>query len=78
MKKIAVFMLSLVIAGSFCACGRKNKPTPSTVMPSTDMTILPDTMPTMGTNIPDPSVDTQMPIYTEGTDMTRDSAGLMD
>lgn len=73
MKKMCIFMLTLIMAVSLCACGRKNNPTPSTVMPSTDMTILPDTMPTMGTNIPDPSVDTQMPIYTEGTDTTVDT-----
>ena len=76
MKKIGVFMLTLAIAGSLCACGRKNN-----TMPSTDMSILPDTMPTMGTNIPDPSVDTQMPIYTDGTDTTdttHDSLGIMD
>jgi hypothetical protein len=31
---------------------------------------MPDILPTMDTNIPDPDVDTQMPIYTEGTDST--------
>ena len=81
MKKISIYMLIFVIAVSLCACGRKNNNTPSSVMPSTDMSILPDTMPTMGTNIPDPSVDTQMPIYTDGTDptdTTRNSLGIMD
>ena len=73
MKRMCVFMLTLIMAVSLCACGRKNNPKPSTVIPSTDMTILPDTMPTIGTNIPDPSVDTQMLIYTEGTDTTADT-----
>ena len=81
MKKISIFVLTLVIAASLCACGRKKNDTPNTVMPSTDMSILPETMPTLDTNIPDPSVDTQMPIYTEGTDttdFTRNSTGIMD
>ena len=87
MKKIGIIMLALVIAVCLCACGRKNNETPSTVMPSTDIGILPDTMPTLDTNIPDPSVDTQMPIYTEGTDgtmgndttdTTRNRTGIMN
>ncbi len=75
MKKLGIFMLILVIAASLCACGRGNNETPGTVMPSTDMAILPDTMPTLDTNIPDPSVDTQMPIYTEGTETTNTTQG---
>lgn len=84
MKRIGIFMLTLVIVASLCACGRRNDGTPDTVLPSTDMSILPDTMPTLDTNIPDPSVDTQMPIYTDGTDgtdatdVTRGSTGIMD
>ena len=39
------------------------------------LTILPDILPTLETNIPDPEVNTQMPIYTEGTDST-DSTDL--
>lgn len=72
MKKCIIFVLTIVLALSLCACGRRNNATtPSTnnVTPSTDMNILPDTMPTLETNIPDPNVDTQMPGYTDGTDM---------
>jgi len=84
MKKISIFVLTLVIAASLCACGRKKNDTPNTVMPSTDMSTLPEIIPTLDTNIPDPSVDTQMPIYTDGTDgtdatdVTRGSTGIMD
>ena len=83
MKKISIYMLTLIMAVTLCACGRKDNQAPSTIMPSTDMGILPDTMPTLDTNIPDPSVDTEMPIYTEGTDTTgstdtaRNRAGIM-
>ncbi len=76
MKKCCIFALLLVLALSLCACGRNNDATvPSTrsVMPSTDMNILPDTMPTLETNIPDPNVDTQMPGYTDGTEMFDDA-----
>ena len=70
MKKCMIFVLTTILALSLCACGRSNN-TPSTnnVTPSTNMNILPDTMPTLETNIPDPDVDTQMPGYTDGTDM---------
>ena len=71
MKKLCIFALALVLCTGLCACGRKNNTNnPATIMPSTNMNILPDTMPTAGTNIPDPNVDTQMPMYTQGTDMT--------
>lgn len=69
MKKSIIFTLLLVLTISLSACGRgssKETSTP-TIMPTSDMTILPDTMPTFGTNIPDPDVDTSMPMYTEGT-----------
>ena len=32
------------------------------------MTLLPSMDPTINTNIPDPDVDTKMPMYTDGTD----------
>ena len=74
MKKCSIFVLTIILALSLCACGRNNDATvPSTnnITPSTNMNILPDTMPTLETNIPDPNVDTQMPGYTDGT-------GVMD
>ena len=70
MKKCSIFVLTLILALSLCACGRNNDTTTTStgsVTPSTDMNILPDTMPTLETNIPDPNVDTQMPGYTDGT-----------
>ena len=68
MKKICIFALVLVFALSLAACGRKDNN--ETSSPSTDMTIIPDIDPTIGTNIPDPSVDTSMPLYTDGNGMT--------
>lgn len=67
MKKISIFLLALVVAGSLAACGRNND---NGSNGTSDMTILPTDMPTIGTNIPDPEIDTQMPMYTEGTGFT--------
>lgn len=66
MNKITILMLALAISVSLAACGRNN----DTGNGTSDMTILPTDMPTIGTNIPDPEIDTQMPMYTEGTGMT--------
>lgn len=63
MKKFSIIAVVLIMALSLAACGRNNDNAPST-----DMTILPDLNPTIDTNIPDPDVDSQMPIYTDGTD----------
>ena len=62
MKKYRIIALTIILALSFAACGRNND------TGNNDMTILPDTMPTLETNIPDPDVDTKMPIYTDGAD----------
>lgn len=72
MKKISILLLALAIAGSLAACGRNND---NGANSTSDMTILPTAMPTLDTNIPDPEIDTQMPMYTEGTGMTNPSAG---
>ena len=75
MKKCIILAWTLILALSLCACGRNHTttvPTTFNTTPSTDMNILPDTMPTLETNIPDPNVDTQMPGYTDGTDMFND------
>ena len=76
MKKSLIITLLIVLAFSLAACGRDNGGNTSapTIIPTTDMNILPDTMPTVGTNIPDPDVDTSMPMYTDGTGAT-DSTG---
>lgn len=76
MKKSIIFTLLIVLTFSLSACGRNNGGNTSkpTIIPTTDMTILPDTMPTVGTNIPDPDVDSSMPMYTDGTEAT-DSTG---
>ena len=60
MKKISIVTLAFILAASLAACGRRNN------TPDTQMTILP----TIETNIPDPDVDTKMPMYTDGTDET--------
>ena len=75
MKKFCIFALVLLMAFSLAACGRRNNTTPTTTAttPSTDMNILPDMDPTLDTNIPDPNVDTSMPMYTDGTDSTIDT-----
>jgi hypothetical protein len=57
---------------SLSACGCSNSMPGETQIPAT--TLIPDILPTMDTNIPDPEVDTQMPIYTEGTDSTADTS----
>ena len=55
MKKITVYILALMLCVGLSACGRGNdtaNTNPETILPSTDMNILPDTMPiyTQGTN----------------------------
>ena len=62
MKKICTITLAFILAMGLVACGRRND------TQSNDMTILHTMDPTIGTNIPDPEVDTKMPIYTDGTD----------
>lgn len=74
MKRFAFFALVLVLALSLCACGRRND-TPVNTMPSTDMSIIPDMDPTLDTNIPDPNVDTEMPLYTDNTNSTENTTG---
>lgn len=68
MKRFSIIALVLVLAISLAACGRRNNN--ETSAPSTDVTILPDINPTIDTNIPDPDVNTSMPMYTDGTNST--------
>lgn len=60
MKKYGIIALVLLICLSLAACGRRNDDNSMTILPTMDATI--------DTNIPDPEVDTKMPIYTDGTD----------
>lgn len=74
MKRISIIVLTLLLTLSLAACGRRNDA--GTNMPSTDATVLPDMDPSFETNIPDPSVDTSMPMYTDGTDSTHDTGTI--
>lgn len=71
MKASIILSLAVALALSLSACGRRNEPA---TMPTADTVPYTDTTPTvtlppLETNIPDPSVDTQMPIY-ESTEET--------
>lgn len=66
MKKSSIFALVIILALSLAACGRSND------TPDSEMTILPSMDPTIDTNIPDPEVDTKMPMYTDGNGMGED------
>ena len=69
MKRFLIIAFIFVLAVSLVACGRmNNQNTISTTQPSTGMDLTPS-MPPMETNIPDPNVDTSMPMYTDGTEM---------
>lgn len=71
MKAIIAMLFAAVLAFSLTACGCSNNAMGDTQAPNT--TILPDILPTIETNIPDPEVDTQMPIYTEDSNATVES-----
>lgn len=78
MKKFSMIALALVVMLSFAACGRrKNNETsaPTTTASDFNNTIIPNMDPTIATNIPDPSVDTSMPMYTDGTEGTNGTDG---
>ena len=75
MKRITIFFITALVAISLVACGRNNSTPAESTAPSTDMNILPDMDPTLDTNIPDPSVDTSMPMYTDGTENTTATDG---
>ena len=71
MKKLILAVLALVLSVSLAACGRNDDDmatTPPTTSPSTDMPIIPEMDPMPEANIPDPDVDTEMPLYNDGTD----------
>lgn len=62
MKKCSILALTIILAMSLAACGGRND------TPDNGMTVLPSMDPTIATNIPDPDVDTKMPMYTDGAD----------
>ncbi|MBQ6839457.1 MAG: hypothetical protein IJO45_02055 [Oscillospiraceae bacterium] len=65
MRKFTIFALVLVLAFALTACGRRNDTPTEAVPPATQAPTQQSTMPTidptMGTNIPDPEVDSTMP-----------------
>lgn len=81
MKKFSIIALALVVMLCFAACGRRNNnetSAPSTTASDFNNTIIPNMDPTIDTNIPDPSVDTSMPMYTDGTEDTLDTGSGMN
>lgn len=79
MKKLITIIIVFAVIASFAACRKSSEP--ETVAPTTDTAtaettmipdIIPEVLPTLETNIPDPSVDTEMPMYTDGTDNPTD------
>lgn len=66
MKKISILFLAAMLAVGLSACGRRNDKDNN----KNDMTVLPSTLPTLETNIPDPDTDTSLPMYTDGTGTT--------
>lgn len=78
MKKIGLIVLTLVLTVSLCACGR-NKPAetiPATVAPTTlptETTTMPTIDPTMGTNIPDPTVESNSQDMLDPSDSTNNT-----
>lgn len=77
MKKIAIILLVLLIALSICACGRSDRDETSIpTEPSSPINILPSMDPTIDTNIPDPDVNSTMPMYTDATDSTDDTGDM--
>lgn len=71
MKVIIAVILATLLLLSLSACGCSNSMVNETKAPETNT--LPEILPTLDTNIPDPDVDTQMPIYTDGLDSTEDT-----
>ena len=68
MKSLISVILTLACILTLTACGCSSSIMDETQAQGT--TKIPDVIPTLDTNIPDPEIDTQMPIYTDGTDST--------
>lgn len=78
MKKFCIATLAIILTFALTACGRRNT-APAQTVPATQTPVtepmIPTIDPTMGTNIPDPDVDTTMPDLTEPSEQTRESNG---
>ena len=60
MKRLGIFTLIVAMLFSLCACRRKEETKPTETKPvatETAPTVIPEMDPTIGTNIPDPTVD---------------------
>jgi len=79
MRKFTFFTLILVLAFALTACGRRNETqsetAPSATQEETEQVTLPTIDPTMGTNIPDPEVDTSMPDVMDPNGGSNDANG---
>ena len=76
MKKATILIIAFTLCIGLSACGRKNnEQINNTTNGTTNFTVLPDTDMTIETNIPDPDVDTSMPMYTDGTEETTEFTG---
>lgn len=73
MKKICAIFAAALLCLSITACGRRGNEPANT--PTQNNTMAPTIMPTMDTNIPDPSVD---PYASDPTGHTNDPTGQTD
>lgn len=74
MKKVSIAMIILALTVSLSACGNRQYPSQTTPSTAPTATASPSTTPaidpTMGTNIPDPDVNTSMPDMTGSSEST--------
>ena len=78
MKKISILALTLMMIFSMIGCRRKEETRPTQTTPPatqevTTPSIMPTIDPTMGTNIPDPTVDSNSNQMDDSTTNTTDS-----
>ena len=79
MKKIALIAITVLFAFSVCACSRKDTTTPTmpqevTQAPAVAPTTLPEIDPTLDTNIPDPTVNSNSQGMDSSSDNTNPSS----
>ena len=79
MKKIGIIVLTVILVGSLCACGRRDNENPTTESATTTPTTVPATTApatTAPTVIPDiPEVETNIPDPTVNNNSTEDATG---